>query len=366
MNPSEIVTTVWLPLPPAFRRAILDSAATAFAGRTALQTSFGETVRIGDVHQYISRAEGPLVSTFRKLDQIDRPDAAELILIFFPRLMPYYIGCGTKNPVHHTAYVIEFVTTILIGEGKGSGTDLTIGILAALFHDVAQGLSKRRKITEAHLVDKILQMVNGTATLEQLQEYRNDAVQARQEHMEEGAMIAGRMLSEYQRHHPQALTDDTIQEVQRLIGCHDNPKIPVAYQVVRRTFAENKACQAWQAQLSTREREELENWLTGTGEEYLIGVDDWPLQWLHEADLLWMVTQDGIDADLARFSMAEAKKPSEIVENNVRLHHQEVDLYRDQENLDAYAFLEDTVYRTRTGYALFEYLTQVLNERFPA
>ena len=32
----------------------------------------------------------------------------------------------------------------------------------------------------------------------------------------------------------------------------------------------------------------------------------------------------------------------------------------------AYGFLDDTVYRTRTGYALFEYLTQVLNEHFPA
>ena len=102
-----------------------------------------------------------------------------------------------------------------------------------------------------------------------------------------------------------------------------------------------------------------------TGAEYLIGVDDWPLQWLHEADLLWMVTQDGIDADLAQFSPAEAKTPREIVEHNTRLHHRKVDLYRGQENFAAYAFLEDTICRSKTGHTLFEYLVRALDQRYP-
>jgi hypothetical protein len=237
--------------------------------------------------------------------------------------------------------------------------------LAALFHDIAQGLSTRAKITEAHLVDKILQVVSGKATFRQLQEYREDAIAARQEHMQKGAQIAGEMLREYGQHHPRALVEGTVRAIQRLVKCHDNPKIPVAYAVTRRAFADIPECRYWQAELPTLEHKELSNWLHATGEEYLIGVEDWPLQILHEADLLWMVTQDGIDADLARFSPAERKTPREMLENNTRLHRQEIELYRGQASFAAYGFQNGTIYRTHTGYALFEYLTQKLDERFP-
>jgi hypothetical protein len=42
-----------------------------------------------------------------------------------------------------------------------------------------------------------------------------------------------------------------------------------------------------------------------------------------------------------------------------------VDLYQGRENLAEYGFRQGTVYRTQTGYALFEYLVQTLNERYP-
>jgi hypothetical protein len=356
MNGPQIAKTLWLPFAPSFRHALLDATTDAFVGQSALRTSFDETVR----------AEGPLTGALRKLREVGRPDVAQLILEFYPRLMPFYIGCGSKNPVHHTAYVIEFVTTILIGEGRTSVTELSIGILAALFHDVAQGRSKLAKITEAHLKTKIGEVIDGKATSKELQDYRDDAIKARQEHMREGARIAGDILRENEPQYPRLLTGETIREVQRLVEHHDDPKIPVTYAVIRRTFAEDDECRAWRAELPADQKAELTAWLGETGEQYLIGVDDWRLQILHEADLLWMVTQDGIDADLIRFSPAEAKTPRGIVDNNTGLHRQEMEQYRGRPDFSRYGFRNSTVYRSRTGYALFEYLVQVLDERYPA
>ena len=364
-NP-QIAQTVWLPYSPQFRDALLDAAGAAFGCASTLTTPSGKPVRLDTVLNQIHKAEGPLTQTLLKLAHIGRPDVARFVTTFYPRLMPYYIQCGLKNPVHHTAYVLEYVVAITIGEGRAGGPDLDVGVLAALFHDAAQGLSTRPKITEANLKDKIRDVLNGQATLQALQEYRQDAIQDRQEHMQEGARIAGDELDAYRQKHPQALTDETIREVQRLIRCHDNPKIPVTYGLFQRAFTKDKACQDWRARLPAQKQANLSAWLAATGEEYLIDVDDWRLQVLHEADLLWMVTQDGIDADLARFPPSQAKTPRAIIDNNTALHHQEVDLYRGKADFCQYGFREGTVYRTQTGHALFAHLTQVLEDRWPA
>jgi hypothetical protein len=326
-------------------------------------TSSGETVLLDDVLRYNQKAEGPLALTFRKLYSIGRSDTVTLIQEFYPKLMPYFIGCGTKNPVHHTAYVMEFMVTILIGEGKHN--DVKVGMLAALFHDVAQGLSRLPKITEDHIKDRIRKVVHGNATLDELRQYRDDAVRARQEHMKDGARIAERMLTSHQHQHPEDLTDEEIREIERVIEHHDDPKIPVAYNVIRRMFDEDEECQKWQAELTDHQKTELVSLLGETGKEYLIKVKDWLLQYHHEADLLWMLTQDGIEADLARFSPVEEKTPRKMIDNNVSLHRQEVELYQDQPDSAAYCFQNGTVYRSETGFMIFEHLTQVLDERYP-
>jgi hypothetical protein len=260
---------------------------------------------------------------------------------------------------------MEFMAAILMGEGQHTEFKVKAGLLAALFHDVAQGLSRLPKITEAHMQDKIRQVVHGQATLDDLKQYRDDAVRARQEHMAGGAQIAGSMLRAYQSQHPEELTDEVICEIERIIEHHDDPKIPVAYHVMRRTFAEDEAYQKWQAALKEPEKTELASFLGETGEAYLIKVDDWLLQYHHEADLLWMLTQDGIEADLARFSPGEEKTPRKMIDHNVSLHRQEVELYQDQPDFAAYGFQKGTVYRSKTGFMLFEYLGQILDERYP-
>jgi hypothetical protein len=260
---------------------------------------------------------------------------------------------------------MEFMATILIGEGKDDYFNVKVGMLAALFHDAAQGLSKLPKITEDHIKDKIRQVVRQQCTLADLEAYRDDAVTARQEHMKDGAAIAKQMLTDYRQQHPGQLDDHEILEVQRIIQHHDDPKIPVAYSVIRGMFDEDDECKAWRSQLPAADKTYLDSVLAEAGHQYLIPVDDWLLQYHHEADLLWMLTQDGIEADLARFSPAEKKTARKMIENNVSLHHQEVDLYRSQPNFADYHFQYHTVYRSQTGYALFKHLTGILDERYP-
>jgi hypothetical protein len=253
----------------------------------------------------------------------------------------------------------------LIGEDEANDFNLKVGMLAALFHDVGQGLSKLPKITEDHLKDKIQQVVRGQATLSDLEQYRDDAVRARQEHMQDGARIAAEMLAVYRQQHPGQIGDQEIGEIKRIIEHHDDPKIPVAYRVMSQMFDRDDECRRWRSELTAGQKERLDSLLGETGVQYLIPANDWLLQYHHEADLLWMLTQDGIEADLARFSPAEKKTALKMIENNVSLHRQEVELYRGQSNFADYAFQNNTVYRSKTGYLLFEHLTQVLDERYP-
>jgi hypothetical protein len=335
----------------------------AFVSRRMVTTSSGEVVLFEDVLEYNRKAEKPLGSTLdrlraaiQKLKPADRAHTPEIIEELYPRLLPYFIGCGTKNPVHHTAYVMDFMAEILIGEGKHDRFNLTVGMLAALFHDVAQGLSTLPKITEEHLKSKVRAAAGGQCTLAELEDYVEDAVKARQEHMKEGARIAKEELQKYREKHPQHIDDHEIAEIVRIIQHHDDPKIPVAYRVIRRMFDEDASCKAWRSQLPAADKTRLDSLLAQTGEQYLFRADDLLLRYHHEADLLWMVTEHGIEADLARFSPADKKDRGTMMAHNVGLHHEEVELYRGQENFADYKFQYHTVYRSATGYARFKSL----------
>ncbi|NIM16878.1 MAG: hypothetical protein GTO45_33250 [Candidatus Aminicenantes bacterium] len=368
MNKStkDIVKSVWVPLSHPFRSAIQEATEVTFEDKDKISTTSYETVLLKDVLAYNQKAEGPLTSTFQKLNSIERSDIAKIIQKLYPKLVPYFIDCGTRNPVHHTAYVMEYMVTILIGEGKHTESNVKIdmvkvGMLAALFHDSAQGLSKLQKITEANIKDMVRKLVRGTAEIKELKKCLNNTVKARQVHMEKGAEIAEAILPEY----PKEINDDEIREIKRIIEHHDDPKIPVAYNIIRGMFSEDDECKNWYNQLEDQQKEELDSLLNEAYADYLIEINDWLLQYHHEADLLWMLTEDGIDADLARFSPTEKKTHREMIDNNIKCHKEEVELYKDRPDFEEYNFQNNTVYRSKTGYMLFEHLTRILNERYP-
>ena len=51
--------------------------------------------------------------------------------------------------------------------------------------------------------------------------------------------------------------------------------------------------------------------------------------------------------------------------NNVRLHKQEVDLYRHLHDFCDYAFRNDTVYRSESGHMLFNHFVELLDATLP-
>ncbi len=192
----RFVKGVWVPLPHTFRREVREATEAAFVGKNMITTLAGSTVLLEDVVSYNQKAEGPLVATFQTLSSIGHSGVAGLIQELYPGLVPYFIGCGSANPVHHTSYVLQFLAVILADE-KEHETPVRVAMLAALFHDVALGLSKLPKITEAHIEEKTRDVLRGGATIEELKKYRNDAVKARKEHMQKGAEIAEGILTEY-------------------------------------------------------------------------------------------------------------------------------------------------------------------------
>lgn len=310
----------------------------------------------------IEKARRGLRSAYQQLESIERGDVVRLVDDLHPRLIPYLEKAGERNPVHHTAYVMEFLTRILTGEGRTEPFAVRVSMLAALFHDAGLGLSEASKITERHIRDKARALLTGRATLEELEAYLAAAVLARQEHMRLGGALAEEMLGEQRRSQAGEgmLNEETIREVKRIVTHHDDPKIPVIHLVLKDELEHAPAYREWRSALDSRERTRLDRLLDKDVDAYLIGVDDWLLQYHHEADLLWMVTGDGIEADIERLGPGNATTPREILENNVALHRDEVGLYRHLSNFSRYGFINGTVYRSRTGYALFEDLRRAL------
>lgn len=261
---------------------------------------------------------------------------------------------------------MEFMLTILIGEGRLDKDDMKIGLLAALFHDAAQGLSRLPKITEKNIKDRCLELACGAIKPDDFEKYLKDAVTAREEHMKDGAKIAESKLLAHQKQHPDEIKDEHIRRIVGIIAQHDNPKFPIIFDVARTMFESNKVCIRWHDMSPESDAKKLRSLFScERAAGYLIKPDDWLLQYHHEADLLWMVTQDGIDADLARFSPAEDNTPRQLLDNNMTEHQREATLCERLAPDAGYSFQGGYAYRSKTGYALFQYLTRLLDERFP-
>jgi len=344
---SDVLGSIWRPLSAGFRAQISDATKQAFLGRTWIKAPSGEPVFLNDVLRYNAKAEGPLASTLQTLALADHGKLEKLIEELYPPLVPYFILCGTQNPLHHTAYVLDFMSTILMKEERDK-RDIKIGLLAALFHDSGQGLALGEKITELHLEDRIREIVANDGEPAEVLEYRDKAIESRKDHMKQGAELAQRMLRGAPDH------QDLMENVIEIVAKHDNPKIPLVHRKIRGELG--GAC-GW---LSRHQGAVLNDLMDpSSGSEYLFTPQIDLLQMHHEADLLWMVSQDGIEADLVRFPPTEERKTApEMLENNVKLHKAEYLLYEEllPNEVSSYGFIDKTAYRTDTGHKLFTHL----------
>ena len=243
------------------------------------------------------------------------PELVAALDYFWPRVIPYLIKGNEISPVHHIAYVVNFMARI--GLVEVTPIELKQGMLAALFHDIGIGDCALPKISEASITRA------GPVEKERL---RRDGIASRLEHMKLGAIIARDLLQTYQQLQPEFLTDADIDVIVDIVGSHDFSKIPLMEDHVDRKW------------LLSSER------------------TDWLKQCHWEADALWMLTPAGILIDLEREheeNTPENRRSKFLF--NLGLHRQIISLYAEAyspEEMSRFGFRDGLLYRSRTGYGL--------------
>lgn len=175
--------------------------------------------------------------------------------------LPYLEEARHGNPIHHTAMVLYFCVKIGLSE-KLNDYEMEELMAAAAFHDsgFAKIPSTQKKIKKAD--------IDAIRIPRQRDEKRQEAIRLRLSHATMGGEIAWDALN---------LTTDfsnsaAILPVVNIIKMHDNPSV---------------------AELEDRQNLKASYLIHGLSHDYFLAA-------IHrEADRLWMLTADGIKADLA-------------------------------------------------------------------
>ncbi|MFA5146399.1 MAG: GNAT family N-acetyltransferase [Candidatus Omnitrophota bacterium] len=270
-----------------------------------------------------SLAEPLLTRTIERL-RAHYPDIAEMLADLYPRVLPYYIAGMDVNYIQHHATVIDFASEIAVGE-RLDEKESAILILAALFHDSGNGLTTLSKVTATAVHNMPVTTPGERAAREGVIE---QAVAFRKEHMEIGAGIVREIIEPYRARAPDILPGEDVSEIERLVLHHDDLKIPL-----------------WQENVDT-------TWLTAK--------DDRSLQFLMEADALWMLTPLGIRSDIDK-SEGEPLSPSAQASFNVGLFRKWKELYDrafDAETVNGYGFRDGTLLRSHAAYLIYQRLIE--------
>lgn len=251
------------------------------------------------------------------------PQLVAALDYFWPRVIPYLIKGNEVSPVHHIAYVVNFMARI--GRAEVTPTELKQGVLAALFHDIGIGDCALPKISEASITRA------GPFEKERL---RRNGIASRLEHMKLGAIIARDLLQNYQQRQPDFLTDADIEVIVDIVGSHDYSKIPLMEDHVDR------------------------KWLLSSDRT------DWLKQCHWEADALWMLTPAGILIDLEREHEENTPENRRAkFQFNIGLHRQIISLYAEAyspEEMSRFGFHEGLLYRSQTGFELSQYFERLI------
>ena len=138
---------------------------------------------------------------------VGQPTLVTAIDELWPQVLPHLIKGNEVSPVHHIAYVVNFMVQICLAEV--SPMEMKRGVLAALLHDIGIGDCALPKISEASIK---------RASPEDKLQLRQDGIASRLEHMKLGVVIARGLLQSHQRRHPAALTDDDIAVILDIVG----------------------------------------------------------------------------------------------------------------------------------------------------
>lgn len=206
----------------------------------------------------------------------------------YPMVLPYPIEARRGNPVHHAAHVVKFMSEILLGE-RASKAVIRWGVVAALLHDIGDTVTREGRIRKRD--------IEGTPPGPKREVMSQEAIEGRRAHMKKGVQPAKEKLAGYNKEFGQTFSREDIARITRIIAHHDDPSI-----------------------------QEYEEAITG---QWLFKKDDW-LLWFHrEADRLWMLSEDGVEVDLARDRKKAQEKgkkpvgPPERIRGNIKRHREE-------------------------------------------
>lgn len=238
------------------------------------------------VRPQIDLAEKFLGNAEKVLNDAGKQDLAGIMTGLYPIALPRLIVGKHGNPVHHTLKVLEIMSKIGIGEGL-TYTELKIACAAALLHDSGFERTSDKKIRRAD-IDQIKDQAEKEKAL-------LDAIQSRKKHMLTGATVAWEVLSEFNALHADdglAFSRLDIRRIQEIVRRHDDPTV-----------------------------EEL----TGSNSGEWLFLPEEKLLLMHrEADRLWMVTPEGLEADLVK---DKVRDPLARLLGNIKRHEEEFGLY---------------------------------------
>ena len=262
------------------------------------------------------------------------------------------------TPLHKAAYVTDFMSEIMLGEGVKDYTLLKRGIAAAVFQDIGIVRGMKWKLRKADLDAKIKkEAAEIDASAPNRDKKLRDiittnvrkAIDSRRAHMVSGKEIARQTMELYNEWRPDFFSEEDMEEISRLIETHDNPSLQ-AFELLRQEYLQ---------QYGVPFRQKTKSWL--------FKPDDKLAMYLREADRLWMLTEDGVDVDFKQdLKRGIVKSPKETAARNVRRHREEMELYGKilGTGAEQYGFKNGLLFRTKTGYTIFERLAQTLIEKY--
>jgi len=302
------------------------------------------------------RAQAVLEEAFEALGAKGYGDLADLVKALYDAALPYFIEGRKTSPVHHIAYVVKFMTQIMLvmlGETVADPVKLKRGIVAALLHDVGlaeAGDGKIRKSDIEAILEKEWERIKKQESDSDKQKNEmkkvidqeiKKAIDSRQEHMIAGSRIANELLLDpkFEKFFSKEKGENDIEAIRHLIEIHDNASIQ-EYEMLR---------EEWYKKIGLVGEFERKLWL--------YDVNDELMKYLREADRLWMVTEDGIEVDLDR----DSKDPTKVdiikrIKGNIERHKEEVGLHvkvLKEDEVKQYGFYDGYLYRTATGYRIF-------------
>ncbi|MDP6542810.1 MAG: hypothetical protein QGH60_02400 [Phycisphaerae bacterium] len=249
-----------------------------------------------------------------------------MLPLVFEAALPHFVAGRERNPIHHHTQVLDNMVRIGLVECP-SYREFRNAVLLALLHDVGNAVSRRPKFKTDEVIAALEEDIH-EGTVVALK-----AIAFRLEHMDHGPALARDVLAPFVS--GGKLGDDDVHFIGRAIAVHDYPSI----EKVLKELADK-------TQIST-------GYEPG---DFLLPFESSPfgrlIEWLREADRLFMLTEQGVLKDL-RDDDEDATASNILIrlDSNANKHVEEFELYRRVDRAEG--FRENTLYRTLTGYNLF-------------